>query len=68
MRSASEVREDQRFRERKRFDQAKFWALMHHPEPRSIPQSIWPALEAHLRLWGVPAGFRISTSLRRAKR
>ena len=42
-------RENRHFRER----------LVSREWPaRSYPRSIWPALEAALRVWGVPAGWR----------
>jgi hypothetical protein len=48
--------EDQRFSRRRRFNSA-FWKSKQ--EPRSYPPSTWPWLEAELKKFGIPAGFRI---------
>lgn len=54
-RRAAEVRkvqhaEDRRFFDRLEFD-CRFWRVER--EPKSMPGSIWPAIEEACRLWGI---------------
>jgi len=58
--------EDRRFWDRRRFDQGSFWHI-GESEPRSLPQSTWPALAEAIKKWGIPAGFRLGTGLRGVK-
>lgn len=59
LRRKLESLENQRFTDRLRFDQSRFWEWNYPAfERRSLPPSQWPAIEEALKKWGVPAGFR----------
>jgi hypothetical protein len=53
--TAKERAESQRFSDRLRFDQCKFWTS--RAEERSAVPSSWPAFAAACRKWGIPVTF-----------